>query len=227
LLDAAQAQGVRAALMLETDDPMFFSSYAAQRDALAYALAVYAQHPAYLRHDGRPVVFVWRPRGIWIGGQRAGRDGPQAVEAWRRLRDEVDPDRTAVWIAESDSTAYLDVFDGTFFYNVAGLADPAGVMARLGAAARATGADKLWIGTAMPGYDDTRLVGRTNRFAVNRAGGAFFERTFDAAAASAPDWIMIVSFNEWVEGSQIEPSATYGTLYLDVARDLSLGWKAR
>ncbi len=224
LLDAAGAQGLRAAIMLETDNPDFFSSYGAQRDALDYALSVHAQHPAYLRQDGRPVVFFWRPRGIFSGGTRADRDGPAAVQAWRQMRDEVDPDRASLWVAETDSPAYLDVFDGMFFYNVAGLADPAGVMTRVGRTVRGIG-NKLWVGTAMPGYDDTRLLDRPNRFAVDRGGGAFFRRTFDAAAASNPDWIMIVSFNEWVEGHQIEPSVSYGRLYLDVSRELVSAWK--
>lgn len=229
LLDTAAAQGVRAALMVETDDPNFFPSLAAQRDALTYALGVHAQHPAYLRHDGRPVVFFWRPRGIFVGTQRVSRDGQAAVEAWGRLRDEIDPDRTSAWIAETDSTAYLEVFDGLFFYNIAGLADP-GALTRLGQGVRdfgfGVGAEKLWIGTAMPGYDDTRLLDRRARFAVDRGDGAFFRHTFDAAAGSGADWIMITSFNEWVEGSQIEPSVTYGGLYLDVSRELTSAWKA-
>ena len=230
LLDAAAARGTRAAIMLETDDPNFFGSYEAQRDALAYALAVHAPHPAYLRHEGRPVIFVWRPRGIWTGAQRANRDGPAAASSWQALRDEVDPERSSMWIAESEATTYLGAFDGMFFYNVAGLTDPGGVMTRLGQSVRdfafGVGAEKLWIGTAMPGYDDTRIPGRSGRFAVDRADGGFFRRTFDAAAASRPDWIMIVSFNEWAEGSGIEPSASYGRLYLDVSGELTRGWKA-
>jgi hypothetical protein len=225
LLDTAAAQGLRAAIMLETDDPSFFSSYSAQRDALAYALSVHAQHPAYLRVDGRPVVFVWRPRGVVSGAQRINQDGPAALAAWRSLIDEVDPDRAAVWIAETDSPIYLDVFDGMFFYNVAGLADPGSILSRLGNAVRGSGAEKLWIATAMPGYDDTRVSGRSNRFAVDRGDGAFFRRTFEAAVGSSPDWIMIVSFNEWVEGSQLEPSTNYGSLYLDVSRELTSDWK--
>ncbi len=37
--------------------------------------------------------------------------------------------------------------------------------------------------------------------------------------------IIITSWNEWVEGSQIEPSQTYGTQYLGETRALSTRWK--
>src|SRR4029453_14074283 len=108
--------------------------------------------------------------------------------------------------------------------------DPGGLMARLGQSVRdfafGVRAEKLWIATAMPGYDDTRLAGRGGRFAVDRGNGGFFQRTLDAAAGSRPDWIMIVSFNEWAEGSGMEPSASYGRLYLDVSNELTRAWKA-
>jgi hypothetical protein len=55
---------------------------------------------------------------------------------------------------------------------------------------------------------------------VDRAGGAYYEKTFQGAIASAPDWVMISSFNEWLEGHQIEPSASYGTQFLDLTRTL-------
>ena len=38
---------------------------------------------------------------------------------------------------------------------------------------------------------------------------------------------MITSFNEWLEGHQIEPSTSYGTLFLDLTRELAGRFKAR
>jgi hypothetical protein len=42
--------------------------------------------------------------------------------------------------------------------------------------------------------------------------------------ASDPEWITITSFNEWFEGSMIEPSATYGTLYLNLTQQFAKQW---
>jgi hypothetical protein len=84
----------------------------------------------------------------------------------------------------------------------------------------AHGTAKRWIATAMPGYDDTNIPGRGGTFAVDRAGGAYYERTFQGAIASRPDWVMVTSFNEWLEGHQIEPSTSYGTRFLELTRSL-------
>ena len=46
-------------------------------------------------------------------------------------------------------------------------------------------------------------------------------RSWQAAIGSAPDWIVITSFNEWPEGTYIEPSQTYGNLFLDLTAQWS------
>lgn len=229
LLDAAGRSGLKAAILLEADSPDFFPSLADQQAALSHALSVHALHPAYFRYAEKPVIFVWRPRAVWVGDARAGRDGAASVEAWRALRNFVDPERSSVWIAEGEFVGYLDVFDGLFPYNVSFASDLEGYLQRLGNAVRGysaqTGAEKLWVATAMPGYDDTGLLDRRDRYAVSREDGAYYQRSFAAAVASEPNWINISSFNEWVEGHQIEPSVTYGDLYLRLTEQLVADWR--
>lgn len=228
LLDVAAQAGIRVAVMIETDALEFFPSRETQVAAIEHAVTVHAAHPAYLRQDGKPVVVFWRPRGLWVGDQRAGSDDQRSAQAWRAFRDEMDPDREALWIAEGEYMPYLDAFDGIMPYNIAWANNPSVQLATYGRSVRdysaRNGVPKLWVATAMPGYDDTGLEDRRDRFAVDRANGAYYRQTFAGALASNPDWINISSFNEWVEGHQIEPSVTYGELYLDLTRELVATW---
>jgi hypothetical protein len=66
---------------------------------------------------------------------------------------------------------------------------------------------------AAPGFDG-RLVGHPT--VIPRDGGATLRRELDAAQASNPDVIALISWNEFSENSQIEPSRRYGTRALEV-----------
>ena len=76
--------------------------------------------------------------------------------------------------------------------------------------------------TVMPGYND-RKTGRGNAFADGRENGAYYVRSWQAAIGSAPDWVIVTSFNEWPEGTYIEPSQAYGNLFLDLTAQWSAG----
>jgi hypothetical protein len=74
----------------------------------------------------------------------------------------------------------------------------------------------------MPGYDDTPLRG-TGRVTINRRRGDFQRECFAVAAPFVDDdqpMLLITSFNEWHEGTELEPSEEYGEKYLDLTRNL-------
>ena len=217
MLDEANARAFKLGILFETNSP-FFSGVGDATEALRHALNVHANHPAYLRVDGRPVIFFWRTQQ-W------------GVDTWRNIRDQVDPGRNAIWIADGVYTSYLAVFDGHHLYSntwnpPSDLNTTNQKFARLVNQARqAYGIYKYWVATVMPGYDDTR-TGRGNAFARSREGGAYYARSWQAAISSKPDWIIITSFNEWPEGSYIEPSVAYGDLYLNLTTQWSGQFKA-
>jgi uncharacterized protein YraI len=216
LLDAAAAQGMRAGVAFETSGP-FFPDRASVTEALRYLLTVHAQHPAYLRYEGRPVVFFWRQQRF-------------SVDTWAAIRAEVDPDRSSLWIAEGVDIAFQSVFDGHYLYSVAWSPDVSRTLAdwsgRVQRYASQNNTRRLWVATVMPGYDDTRSGRGASAFAVARRGGDYYRSTWAAATASRPDWVVITSFNEWVEGTMIEPSVSYGDLYLNLTRELATQYKA-
>ncbi len=213
LLDEAAARDFRIAIDFETQGP-FFGGSGDVAQALRTALATHANHPAYLRVEGRPVIFFWRQQRFGVG-------------AWQALRDEVDPGRQALWIAEGVDISFQQVFDGHHLYSVAWSADPGVHLIKWGQRVRAASQKwgrRLWVATVMPGYDDTR-TGRGDAFIRPRGDGAYYTKTWQGALASGADWVVITSWNEWPEGTYIEPSRAYGNRYLDMTADWSVRFK--
>jgi hypothetical protein len=204
LLDAAAARGFKVAIHFETQSP-YMRSRAEMIEGLRYAVTTLATHPAYFRHNGKPVIFFWRNDAI-------------APAEWPAIRAKADPDHSTWWIAEGVSTAWLNEFDGLHVYNISWSHDFRSSAAKFAVPTRQRG--KLWFGTAMPGWDDTHVHGRAGAFARTRAYGQMFRESFEGAASSQPDAMLITSFNEWMEGTQIEPSVNTGEQYLSQAREL-------
>jgi hypothetical protein len=117
----------------------------------------------------------------------------------------------------------LRVFDGHHLYNIAWSADPRAEVIKWGQRVREKaielGAFKYFVGTAMPGFDN-RLASSSPTYRP-RSSGEYFRQSFTGVTQSNADWAVVTSFNEWVEGSQIEPSVTYGNQYLNLAAELA------
>ena len=135
-----------------------------------------------------------------------------SATSWAAVRDRMGDVRllgqsnnlTAVRSGTFANYAAASRFDGIFTYDPVRYApaDFAGVCA----SARQ---ERLACGPSVaPGYVATRTKPSDTRV-VGRDGGARYDAQWAGAIEAGPDLITITSYNEWHEGSQIEPAMPY------------------
>jgi hypothetical protein len=179
-------------------------------DDLQWFMARYAHDPAFTEF-GAPIIVwsgTWKYTNAEVQSVRARIGAPQRA---RLLGSEK---------SAADYQARVSLLDGDAYYWSS--ADPGatpGYRARLDAVGTAVTSDHgFWIAPVTPGFD-ARLVGGSS--VVQRRDGATYRASWAAAAAENPSVLGIISWNEYSENSQIEPSQSFGSLYLDVTRELT------
>ncbi len=86
--------------------------------------------------------------------------------------------------------------------------------------------DRGGVATVGPGYDDSRIPDRHGGRVVDRQGGAFYRKAFDAAIASGKPLVAIETWNELHEGSSIAETVEYGRQYVELTRELTARFHA-
>jgi len=218
LLDIAQAHNFSATIYFETNSAMQHGDVASQ---LQYVLSKYANHPAFLHWNGKPVIFFWSPQSL---GNAA---------AWQAVRRKVYPSNSQIWSVDTTDASYLDVFDTIDFFSAgkwSANTDVSKVDAQwsgiIDGYNKQHGTQRLWTAGVTPGWDESRIQPpRTPAKVFPRRDGSLYQEEWSGAIASNPAWITITSYNEWYEGTEIEPAVSFGTRYLDLTRQYAGQWK--
>lgn len=185
--------------------------------------ARFAASPRWLTLGGRPVVFVFDR--VW---QEIGAEG------WMLARDLHRQASGAGFAAVGPANTTDEIeqrrplFDALHIYSMQFQTDGwrigFGALARrwLGRWVRAQGGLAVTTATILPGYDDRRLDDRTgDRPTTPRRDGRTYRMMWEAAVGARPDWVLIVSWNEWLEASEIEPSIENGRRELETTRTMA------
>lgn len=128
---------------------------------------------------------------------------------------------------ESEVLGFLDYFsnciDGIHVYNPLGFSNnPLDVYDLYSQACElAHSYNKTFIATVVPGFNNivaSNYSPASLESVVDRRKGVCYSLFWLIAKASHPDGYAITSFNEWHEGTEIEPSIEYGDQYLNLTR---------
>lgn len=194
-------------------------------------VARYFDSPAYFKLDGRPVVVFYIARD-WVNF------GPYLAELkdnMAELGHDLYMIADLVWWTDpahvpldwDDSAAG---FDAITAYNMYDWAQPSAMAdywdfvreAWLPYRAQADALDLGFIPNVMPGWNDCPLRGDW-RPVMSREDGDFYRQSWDLAREFMTEelpLVFITSFNEWHEGTELEPSYEFGSSYLHLTREL-------
>lgn len=209
LLDTARKHGLKITVYYEAVPPRGKPTVEGAVDDLLYIMRRYAGHPAWLKVGGKPVIFIY---GRAVGDLK--------LAGWEKVMN----DFTArypgggVFIGDQITPQAARIFDGIHTYNPTGQTKGKS-LDEIRAWARTTfpqwirtaGPDRIAVVTIIPGYDDSVQPSRKPpRPITDRHNGETYKVMWQEAIAANPDWVIVTSWNEWHEGSEIEPSAELG-----------------
>lgn len=221
LLNTAQEFGLEITVYLETV-PARTRQQAL--DYVLYLLNHYGAHTAWLKVDSRPVLFVYS-RAI----------GEIGLDNWRWVIAEANRkySKGVLFIGDRLSAEAAEIFDGIHTYNITGqTARRSPKEIRTWARDRfpqwvALAADRIACLTIIPGYDDSKLDRPLPRPITDRHEGETYRVLWEEAIAANPTWVLLTSWNEWHEGSEIEPSVENGHRELETTAEFAPKFKGQ
>jgi glycoprotein endo-alpha-1,2-mannosidase len=182
---------------------------------LVYIVSHYSPSSAFLKVDGKPVIFVYGR----VMDQVPFSEWPEIINRAHAEAGDF------LLICDGYAPRNTAIFDGLHTYNICGQvkgktpdelrAWSAEHYGRAVKIARSHG--RISCVDVIPGYDDTKV--RHPGLAVDRLDGQVYRVLWEQAIKADPDWVLITTWNEWHEGSEIEPSYEFGNKYLKLTRD--------
>jgi glycoprotein endo-alpha-1,2-mannosidase len=199
VVEAARAHGMTVAVQLEPYDPRNAPYIARSAQSVAGDLG-------HLRELGITRIYVYSPfsdvsDGAWAALNAAG-PGMQLLAQTANV-----------------SRAAADGFAGVYTYDIVRYGSSS--FERL--CRRAHAAKLLCAPSVGPGFEADRATGDAH--AKPRRAGQTYDDMWLAAIRARPDRITITSYNEWHEGTQIEPASAAASRTLAVSPTLRLRYQ--
>lgn len=213
MLDQAAARGFHAGAAIDVFAGGANATYDGMVAAISYLVYDRSNHPAWVRYNGKPVIHFAFQENTGFTDQQ-----------WQDIRNAIDPAHNTIWVAEglqgvNGCCLHGGAFDGAYAFNVAWGGGGNSKNSRSG----------FFHPTVHPGWDETLIAAAENRpnptSPKDRANGGYLRGSWNSAVGYGTDVILIVSWNEFMENSHIEPSVNYGSQSLEVLAPLIARWK--
>ncbi len=200
VFSAAAANGIKIAFHIEPYQGQTAGSVASD---IRYLLGRFGSSPALLRVS-RPTAAseTTSPRAVFylFGSSRLPVAALKvAIAGLRRTQD----DAIVLVHSPKASTAARVGADGVYTYDP--MASPA---ALAGLVADCRAARLICSPSVSPGFDNSQAVATGQQF-VARDNGARYDAMWQGVVAAGAEWVSVTSFNEWHEGTQIEPAVDF------------------
>ena len=205
------------------DDPVELDTNSAQSQLtndLRYLADTYFHRDNYKRIDGRPMLYIWVAQNLRGDVQEAYQAAVEAAGERPYLIVDIPAGSgldTHPIVSVADAVSTYSVYDPDNPTKDAFIKTARSSYRTWYRAAEYVDVDV--IPTAVPGFDDTEIthVERDNEPVPSTP--EIYEETATAARRYADGPILITSFNEWYEDTQVEPSEEHGTAYLEQTAD--------
>lgn len=183
---------------------------------LTFVLEEFSDKEGFLKINNQPVVFIYSrainniPKNQWNIVLKETR------KRWSNV----------IFIVDSTDIDFAKIFGGIHIYNICGLKTYPKMEALLrDMDFKAKQKGIIHVMDIAPGYDDTYI--RRPGFTVDREGGKLYEKLWELALDLNPDMVIITSWNEWHEATEIEPSVEEGIKYLELTKKWAFLWKEK
>lgn len=218
ILDEAQKLGLKVAICYEEKTDFVWPEVRHPRSRadivantvsdLKYILSNYAHRPAYMTRNGSPVLFQFNGSGTGKFG-----DNYFTPAEWDQIMAQL-PEKF-VFGRQGLEPEYSSSAQFRFIWCVfrPEQADQFAAAARRMVDA---GQAQFFMNSICPGFDDTGVWGWGGGPRVTpRRGTAALMETFQHALSGKPEIVQIVTWNDFNEGTVIEPTRDFGFQYLD------------
>jgi len=194
-------------------------------DELTYLYESYSDHPAFLKVSGKPVIFVYavsayrRDPGFWLDVRGLVEENVGSIVLIGDTADEeylhvFDGFHVYIYLRENASSFYRDcvnrfevgvsTMDTDELFTAAYSGDDIDMMV------------KPFFLTVTPGFDTTSW-GQFEPY-LDRLEGETYAGYWEVVEEIGPHSVLITSWNEWHEGTELEPSREHGFDYINMTK---------